>query len=167
MLKAVLIGYGYWGAKLARNLSCAPGCLLSMLCDASTDRLISARVNYPRLFVPPAWQAVVAHPEIDAVVIATPVAVQHEIALAALQVGKHVLVEKPIAQCSEKLQDLIKESERRKVVLMGDYTYLFAPPVRAIKNIVESGTMGRLKKLASRRLNTQGARKGTSVLWDL
>ena len=167
MLRVGLIGYGYWGEKLARNLSCAPGCLLSLLCDASTDRVWSARVNYPRLAVTSAWQAVVAHPGIDAVVIATPVAVQHEIALAALQAGKHVLVEKPITQCSKELQELIEESERRKVVLMGDYTYLFAPSVQAIKSIVVSGKLGRLKKLSSKRMNTLGARKGTNVLWDL
>jgi len=110
---------------------------------------------------------VIAAPHIDAVVVATPVQSHFELALAALRAGKHVFVEKPMARTSDQALSLIEESERRRLILMVDHTYVFSSAITRIAEAVRSGELGDLQSWDSTRLNLGLVRSDVNVVWDL
>ena len=167
MIRIGVIGWGYWGAKLTRNLDQTPGAVLAAIMDPSEDRLVQAAANHPAVPCTRESRSLFADPSIDAIVIAAPALRHFEIALAALRAGKHVLVEKPFVHNSESALHLIEEGERRDLVVMVDHTFLFGPPVRAIGRLFAEGSLGRLRSFESLRLNAGTIRDDMDVLWDV
>jgi predicted dehydrogenase len=167
MIRIALIGYGYWGTQLARNIAAVPGARLSLVCDPSSGSLGQCRLHHPDVAVNQNPEEAFNAPAIDAVVIATPAASHFALARAALRAGKHVLVEKPFATSVAQAEMLRDESIRRRRVLMVDHTYVLSPAVQAIRGLLETGVLGTPAFYDSARLNLGIIRSDVSVLWDL
>jgi predicted dehydrogenase len=162
-----IVGYGYWGPNLVRNFGEVAGSRVHAVSDTREERLQLAGTRYPAVATTVDWHALVADPAIDAVVIMTPVSTHFEIALEALQAGKHVLVAKPIATSSEQATRLLEEAKRRSLVLMVDHTFIYTGAVRRIKELVDGGGLGRLYYYDSVRVNLGLFQHDVNVLWDL
>ena len=162
-----MIGYGYWGPNLVRNFWETPGCQVRAVSDKREDQLARALARYPAITTATDCHAVIADPEVDAVVIMTPVSTHFELALEALQAGKHVLLAKPIATSSEQATVLIEEAARRRLVLMVDHTFIYTDAVRRIKQLVDDGSLGPLYYYDSVRVNLGLFQHDVNVLWDL
>jgi predicted dehydrogenase len=167
VLNIGLIGWGYWGPKLARNLAALPGVQIRAICDHNAANLRHASGEYPGVRVTQDDADLIDDPAVDAVVIATPAASHFDLARRALMAGKPVLVEKPLAISSEQAAQLIDTAARHRQVLMVDHTYAYADPVRQIKTLIETGQMGRLHYYDSTRANLGTFRPDVNVLWDL
>jgi predicted dehydrogenase len=167
VLRVGVVGCGYWGPKLIRNFSEIPGARVTAVCDLRADRL--AQVSWRG--APPALTSnagdLLASPDVDAVVIATPVATHFDLALRALEHGKHVLVEKPLAASSDLAERLIDEAARRHLVLMVDHTFVYSGAVRAIRRILGDGDVGDVLYYDSVRINLGLFQHDVNVLWDL
>ena len=162
-----VVGYGYWGPNLVRNFSDLPGAAVTAVADHRPERLEIARRRCPGAEMHTDAQALVASPDVDAVVIATPVATHFELAAAALRAGKHVLVEKPLASSSEQALILIEEAAVRRLVLMVDHTFVYTPAVQRIRELVAAGELGELYYYDSVRVNLGLFQHDVNVLWDL
>ena len=162
-----VVGYGYWGPNLVRNFAEVPGSKVLAISDLQPDRLAQAAARYPAINTTTDCHAVIADPTIDAVVIMTPVSTHYELAMEALQANKHVLVAKPIATSSEQAARLVDEAARRKRILMVDHTFIYTGAVRRIKELVDSGDLGRLYYYDSVRVNLGLFQHDVNVLWDL
>ncbi|HEV3096078.1 MAG TPA: Gfo/Idh/MocA family oxidoreductase [Candidatus Dormibacteraeota bacterium] len=162
-----VIGYGYWGPNLVRNFSEVPGSQVWAVSDKRPELLAQAHARYPAINVTADSHAMIEDPLVEAVVIMTPVSTHFDLAMEALQAGKHVLVAKPIATSSEQASRLIEEAARRRLVLMVDHTFLYTGAVRRIKELVDSGSLGRLYYYDSVRVNLGLFQRDVNVLWDL
>jgi predicted dehydrogenase len=160
-------GYGYWGPNLVRNFSLTPGARIVAVSDLSANRLADVQAHYPAIKTTPCYEDMLLDPEIDAVAIATPVSSHFRLAMQALEAGKHVLVEKPLALNSAQASLLVDEAERRGLVLMVDHTFVYHGAVRKIRELVESGQVGRLNYFDSTRVNLGLFQRDVDVLWDL
>ena len=161
-----VIGAGYWGPHLIRNLNEIPGGALSVIADLSEDRLEALRPRYPHVTLTTDHRQAFG-PETDAVVIATPVRTHFDLARSALMAGKHVLVEKPLTQNSDEARELIRVAEHNRVHLMVGHTFEYNPAVLALKELVERGVVGRVLYIDAARLNLGQYRSDVNVLWDL
>src|SRR5215475_11459576 len=162
-----VFGCGYWGAKHIRVACDIRDARMSMVADPRPDRLEYVRSQYPSVAV---WRdigAVLNSPSIDGVIVATPVETHFELARAALQAGKHALVEKPLAMTSAQCRELIAIAEERKRVLMVGHTFEYHPAVGFMRQMIQSGSLGELYYIDSRRLNLGLYRQDANVLWDL
>lgn len=167
MVNIGVIGYGYWGPNLVRNFVEAPDVTVMMVADLSAKQLQRVQSRYPAIQTTTDVQALIQHPQIDAVVIATPVSSHYALALAALQAGKHVLVEKPMASTTAEAQRLIEEAARRRLVLMVDHTFVYTGAVRKIAELVRTGELGDVYYYDSTRINLGLFQHDVNVLWDL
>lgn len=167
MLRIGLIGFGYWGPNLLRNFQTFPGARVIAVADRRLERLERLKTAEPdiRLTADPA--DVINDPEIDAVAIATPVATHHPFARAAIEAGKHVLIEKPMTISADEAADLVERAERRGVTLMVDHTFLFNASVRYIRDLVRRGDLGEISYIDSLRVNLGLFQPDVNVLWDL
>src|SRR3989304_9163727 len=162
-----LVGYGYWGPNLLRNLVASPGCNVMAVCDSNEEKLALAKQRYPHLEVVPGFEDLVALDSLDAVVIATPVFCHYPLAKRALALGKHVFIEKPMATSSREALDLVEAAERHHLTLMVGHTFLYSPPVNKIKELINSGELGDICYVASSRVNLGIHQPDVSVIWDL
>mgnify|MGYP000030776942 CR=1 FL=1 len=167
MLKIGVIGYGYWGPNLVRNFQEVEGAQVTYVCDLDPVRLQKAKARYPSVTTTRDVQEVFKSPDVDAVCIATAVSTHFDLAMQALKAGKHVLAEKPLADSSEKCDRLIDEADRRGRVLMVDHTFPYTPPVQKIKELVETGALGRIYYYDSTRINLGLFQRDMNVIWDL
>ena len=167
MIGVGLIGYGYWGPNLARNFHEALPGELRGVCDMQGQRLKGLERRFPKAYLTTSLDELLGRSDIDAIVIATPTASHFPIALAALQAGKHVFVEKPICSNSADAERLVDEAKKRDLVLMVDHTFVYTSAVRRIKDIVDAGTLGKLLYYDSVRVNLGLFQKDVNVLWDL
>lgn len=167
MVRIGVIGYGYWGPNLARNFAETKGAELAAVCDARPERLALARARHPQARALTAAAELLADPKLDAVAIATPVSSHFGLALAALEAGKHVLVEKPLAATSDEARRLVDAAERRGLRLMVDHTFAYTAAVRRIRELVRGGTLGAVYYYDSVRVNLGLFQHDVSVLWDL
>lgn len=167
MIRVGVIGYGYWGPNLVRNFMLAPGSAVTRVCDLRDERLTSLQKVYPSLKTCNRPADMINDPEIDAVVIATPVASHFELALSALQAGKHVLVEKPLASTSDQARRLVDEAAARKLVLLVDHTFVYTDAVRKIREIIASGELGQIYYYDAVRVNLGLFQHDVNVIWDL
>ena len=162
-----VVGCGYWGPLLVRNLKSVPNCKLKAVCDVSESRLEHLKALYPEI------EGVTDHEQflnglgLDAIVIASPVNYHYPLAKASLLAGKHTFIEKPMASSSAECEELIEIAERNGLVLMIDHTFLYSSPVRKIVEIVEAGDIGDIRYINSRRLNLGLFQKDINVAWDL
>lgn len=167
MIRIGVIGYGYWGPNLARNFATSDRMHLAAIVDRDADRRAIAARRQPDTPTHADARAVFDDPSIDAVAIATPVASHFALTRAALEAGKHVWVEKPIASTSDEARALIDLAAAKKRVLLVDHTFLYTPAVRKIREIVTSGRLGRLYYYDSVRVNLGLFQEDVNVLWDL
>jgi len=167
MIGIGVIGYGYWGPNLVRNFAEAKDARVVAVCDRRPQRLALAQSRYPAIRTYTDEKELLAAPDIDAVAIATPVHTHFDVAMAALQAGKHVLVEKPMAVSAEQAQRMIDEAEKRKLQLMVDHTFIYTPAVRKIKQIITDGELGDIYYYDSTRVNLGLFQHDVNVVWDL
>jgi predicted dehydrogenase len=162
-----IVGYGYWGPNLMRNFAELDGVELAWCADLRPERCALAKKRHPLVNVTANAADVLEDPSIDAVVIATPLATHHHLARAALQRGKHVLVEKPMTQTATEAEDLCDLAAENGRVLMVDHTFIYTGAVRKIREIVDVGELGDLHYFDSVRVNLGLFQPGSDVLWDL
>jgi predicted dehydrogenase len=158
-------GLGYWGPNLARNFGELAD--LRWLCDLSPDLLARASSRHPQARTTTDFDELLADPELDAVVIATPVVTHYELAKQALAAGKHVFVEKPQAQTSAEAEELLGLAQESELVLMPGYLLLYHPAVERLKELVAAGELGDLLYLYGNRQNLGQIRRDENALWSL
>ncbi len=165
-VRVAVIGCGYWGPNLIRNFSEIPGACLQLVCDLQQDRLDSIRRLHPRLETS-RDTAEVMESSVEAVAIATSVSSHYTLAKQALLSGKHVLVEKPLTTSSEEAMELTAIAEERKLVLMVGHTFEYHSAVEVLKNLIQSGQLGKVYYIYTSRLNLGLFQKDINVVWDL
>jgi len=166
-IKVGIIGLGYWGPNLIRNFSVSKNCKLIAIADLQTDKLKKYSNLYPGIETYTDANEIIKNPNIDAVVIATPVFTHFPLAKAALENGKHVLVEKPMTSSADEASQLIELAQKNKKVLMVDHTFLYTGAVQKIKELLDNGTIGKLRYIDSTRINLGLFQPDINVLWDL
>src|SRR5215213_4650503 len=167
MIKIGVIGYGYWGPNLVRNFMAAPGSAVTRVCDLRKERLSSLGKLYPGLKTCTDSSDLINDPQVDAVVIATPVSSHFELAMSALKAGKHVLVEKPLAARSDQARKLVDEAAARNLVLLVDHTFVYTDAVRKIRELISSGQLGEIYYYDAVRVNLGLFQHDVNVIWDL
>jgi len=167
MLTFGVVGCGYWGPNLIRNLNSLPDCEVKYVCDTRVERLAHMRHLYPQVTTTNRFNDLVDDPDVDAVIVAVPVRYHYEMAQKALEAGKHTFIEKPMARSSIECLRLIETAEQRRLTLMVGHTFVYSTPVRKIKEIVDSGQLGDIQYVSSRRLNLGLFQKDINVAWDL
>jgi predicted dehydrogenase len=166
-LEIGVVGVGYWGPNLVRNLSALADCTVREICDLKPERLEHMRKLYPHVRTSRDPDGLFSDEDIDAVVIATPVRHHYELAHRSLSAGKHTLVEKPIASSSEECRGLMELAEEMGLTLMVGHTFIYSQVVRQIKEIVDSGEIGEILHISARRLNLGLLQTDINVTWDL
>jgi len=167
MIRAAVIGYGYWGPNIVRNFKSCGAIDLACVCDMSPTQLELVQKAYPGLPTTGNLTEVLEDKTIDAVAIITPVASHFELGMAALRAGKHVWIEKPITASSEQARRLCEEAERQKRILFVDHTFIYTGAVGKLHEIAAAGEMGKLVCYDSVRSNLGLYRPDVNVLWDL
>jgi predicted dehydrogenase len=166
-VRVAAVGCGYWGPNVIRNLDALPNFDLCCICDADVERLRSVATRYPRAHATTRVDDLWEDPAIDAVYLATPVSTHDLLVERALQAGKHVLVEKPLATTVERAQALADLAAERNLTLMIGHTFVFSPPVRKVKELLDAGMIGPIYYVETTRVNLGLFQKDVSVLWDL
>jgi UDP-2-acetamido-3-amino-2,3-dideoxy-glucuronate N-acetyltransferase len=163
--KVAVVGCGNWGKNLVRNFYGLE--FLYGVCDLNKTTLQGLKKTYKNIFVTDHYPALLSNPEIDGIVISTPSASHFRLAEAALNAGKHVYVEKPVATSAEQTQALYKLSLESNLVLMVGHLLLYHPVVNRLKQLIQEGYLGKIKYIQSDRLNFNPNRQDKSVIWDL
>jgi len=167
LIRIGVIGYGYWGPNIVRNLRGLDGCQVSAVCDQSPAALKRVQQTHPDLAVTTKSSELFASPEIDAIAVVTPVGAHFELAKAALEHGKHVFIEKPFTATTAEAEELIELAARRNLKIMVDHTFLFTGAVRKIRELIDDGVLGSLYYYDSTRVNLGLFQHDVSVVWDL
>jgi predicted dehydrogenase len=166
-LELALAGLGYWGPNLARNLSDLSDARLSWLCDADPDRLARYGARYPEARTTTSFDDLIEDDAVVAVVVATPVVTHYDLARRALLAGKHVFVEKPLALSAHLAGELVALAEERSLVLLPGHLLLYHPAVAKLKELIDSGELGRLLYVYGNRQNLGQIRRDENALWSL
>ena len=167
MLRVAVVGLGYWGPNLVRNLHEVEGAEAALVCDLRPEALATIERRYPAVRTTTDFDAVLADATIDAVAIATPVSSHFELAARALESGKHVFVEKPLTASSDEALELIELADHHSLVLMPGHTFLYSPPVNMIRSLISSGELGEIYFISTSRVNLGLHQPDVSVAWDL
>jgi predicted dehydrogenase len=162
-----VVGLGYWGPNLLRGLMEVPGVDVRAVCDLDAERLSAFARRYPAATPTDHYEDLLADPQLDAIVIATPVFTHFELAGAALRAGKHTFVEKPFAPSTAQAEELIALASDRDLRLMCGQTFLYSPPVRAVKRLIDTNELGEIFFISSSRVNLGLHQRDVSVIWDL
>jgi len=162
-----VVGCGYWGPNLLRNFNSLEGCRVKSVCDSSRERLAHMKELYPGVQVTEEYSDLIGDQEIDAVVIATPVFTHHPLAMQSLNAGKHTFIEKPLADSVEHSRELVALARKKNLILMVGHTFIYTPQVKKIKEIIDSGDIGDVMYISSRRLNLGLFQKDINAAWDL
>ena len=166
MIRIGCVGLGHWGPNLARNVASAEGAVLQALCDAIPERLAQLGASFPAATTTTDLNELLADPHIDALILATPAATHFALAKAALEAGKHVLVEKPLAKTADECRTLIALAEERGLTLMVGHVFLYNAAVRRVKAMIDAGELGELYYVYSQRLNRGIVRQDVNALWN-
>ena len=167
MINVGVIGYGYWGPNVVRNLYSLDGCKVAGVCDRSGAAVARVRRTYPDLAVTSDAADLITSTKVDAIAVVTPVNTHFELAKAALENGKHVFVEKPFTATTEQADELIDLAERKRLKIMVDHTFLFTGAVRKMRELIDDGVLGDLYYYDSTRVNLGLFQHDVSVIWDL
>lgn len=162
-----VVGMGYWGPNLLRALIEIEDVEVRYICDRDADRLGVHGRRYPSVARVREIATVLDDPEVDAVVIATPVFTHFDLASRCLRAGKHTFVEKPLAPSAAEAADLVGIAEDGELMLMCGHTFIYSPPVRAVKALIDDGEIGDIHFISSSRVNLGLHQKDVSVIWDL
>lgn len=160
------LGCGYWGPNLLRNFSALPGCDVRYAVDASAERRAFVQSNFPRTTAVASADVVFDDPDVTAVIIATPAATHFALAKQALECGKHVLVEKPLATSVAEVDALGRCAEQRGLIVMAGHTFIYNPAVRYVKRLIDSGELGDVRYVYSQRLNLGRIRSDIDAMWN-
>jgi predicted dehydrogenase len=166
-VRVAVVGVGYWGPNLVRNLYELPTAEVVRICDMKSGPLNALQARYPGLPRTTRFQDLLDDRSIEAIAIATPVSTHYELASQALLAGKHVFVEKPIADSSALARELVDLAEQQDLVLMPGHTFLYSPPVNLIRSLIESGDLGDIYFVSTSRVNLGLHQSDVSVAWDL
>ena len=166
-MKLAVIGCGYWGPNLVRNFIQSNKVKELICCDLDQKRLARMKNLYPSITTTTNYEELLNMNDLNAVAIATPVRFHHPIAKEFLAKGKHVYVEKPFTHSYESALELVKLSEEKKIKLMVGHTFEYTAAVNKIKEIVESGELGKVLYISSIRLNLGLFQQDINVVWDL
>lgn len=166
-LRIAVVGAGYWGPNLARNFRHSPDWQLVAICDLDGDRAQRLADQVGGVRVVTDLTELLASDDIDAVAIATPARTHHAIARAALAAGKHVMVEKPLADTGERGLEMVQDASDRGLVLMADHTYCYTPAVLKIRELIAEGELGDILFIDSVRINLGLIQPDVDVFWDL
>lgn len=167
MIKIGVIGYGYWGPNLVRNFAELPGVTVAAVSDLDPKKLETVQRRYPAVKRTTDFQELLRDPDIDAIAVATPVSSHFALGMAALKAGKHLWLEKPMAETSLQARKLADEAERRKRVLIVDHTFVYTGAVRRMAEMISAGELGRIYYYDSIRVNLGLFQRDVSVISDL
>jgi predicted dehydrogenase len=162
-----VVGYGYWGPNLVRNFMETAGASVRYVIDQSEERLAPVRVRYPSIRTTTSLDEALRDEAVGAVAVATPVSTHFGLAMAALEAGKHVLVEKPMAATADEARRLERAAERRGLLLMVDHSFPYTGAVERIKQLVDAGELGEVYYYDSVRVNLGLFQHDVNVIWDL
>ncbi len=165
-LRFGVIGWGYWGPKIARNLDGLPHASVTLIADLDARRLATVSMNQPWVQTTTQLEQV-WHSDTDAVVIATPVRTHYQLAKEALLRGKHVLVEKPLTADVDEAEELVALAKEQKRTLMVGHTFEYNPAVNELRKLVRSGELGKIYCVEAERVNLGLFRSDINVIWDL
>ena len=161
------IGVGYWGPNLLRNFMANKNCDIKIVVDLSKERRHFVRDSYPSVRVSDRIEDIINDSDIEAVVIATPVATHFDLARQCLESGKHILVEKPLATTVEEVQQIGILAKEKALVAMVGHTFLYNSAVRYVKGLIDSGDIGEIRYIYSQRVNLGRIRNDVDALWNL
>ena len=167
MVGIAVIGVGYWGPNLVRNLASAPGGQLRALCDRAPKRLQEMGRLYPGVALTESVEEVLARADVDAVVLATPADTHYDLATQVLQSGRAVFVEKPLARSARECEALIELAARKDLVLMVGHTFEFNAAVEYVEGLIARRELGQIYYIYSQRLNLGVVRQDVNALWNL
>lgn len=162
-----VVGLGNWGPRLLRVLSEDSDVQVRWICDLDSSRLAKYRRRHPDARVTTRLGRILDDPDVDAVLLATSVETHYELAMRVLEAGKHVYVETPLAMAAELADDLAILGQARRRIVMCGHTFLYSPPVRAVKRMIDAGTLGDIYCISSSRVNLGLNDRAASVIWDL
>jgi len=166
-LRVAVVGLGYWGPNIVRVLHELPATEPVFACDIRPDALSALSARWPGVRLSARYDVVLENEDVDAVAICTPVSTHHELAAAALDAGKHVFVEKPLAASSAEAVELVKLAETKRRTLMPGHTFLYSPPVLFTRDLIKSGELGSIYFVSTSRVNLGLHQPDVSVVWDL
>jgi len=165
-LRFAVIGWGYWGPKIARNLDAIPHTMVTVVADMDARRLASIGMNHS--WIQRTTQVEdIFRSDVDGVVIATPVLTHYQLAKEALLHGKHVLVEKPLTANVAEAEELLALAEQQQRILMVGHTFEYSPAVNELRKLVQGGDLGKIYCIEAERLNLGLFRSDINVIWDL
>jgi predicted dehydrogenase len=167
LVKFGVIGYGYWGPNVVRNLDQLEGCTVITVCDRNSTARQRVHQTYAHVKVLSQTADLISSTEIDAIAIVTPVGSHYELTKAALQNGKHVFVEKPFTSDSNHAEELINLAAAKNLKIMVDHTFLFTAAVNTIRQLLDDGTLGKMYYYDSTRVNLGLVQDDVNVIWDL
>lgn len=167
MINVAQVGCGYWGPNLLRNFVANPDCNVLWVVETSSDRQDYVRSLYPAVKVTDNMEGILCDSEIDAVAIATPAQSHYDITMKALNAGKHVLVEKPMAMSVAEVEKIGVISRNNGLIAMAGHTFLYNSAVRHVKKLIDSGELGTIRYIYSQRLNLGRIRSDVDALWNL
>jgi predicted dehydrogenase len=167
MINIGIIGYGYWGPNLVRNFAETQGAAVAAVADLDAAKLAPVQRRYPAVKTTTDFQDLLKDPSIDAIAVATPVSSHFELGIAALKAGKHLWLEKPIAETSLQARKLVDEAERRQRVLIVDHTFIYTGAVGKMGEIIKGGELGRVYYYDSIRINLGLFQRDVNVISDL
>jgi predicted dehydrogenase len=165
-LRFGVVGWGYWGPKVARNLASLSDATVSRVADVDVRRLAAIGTSQPGIETTTDIQELMRS-DVDAIAIATPVRTHYQLARAALLHGKHVLVEKPLTASVEEAEELVALAEERQLILMVGHTFEYSPAVQELRKLIQNGDLGRIYCVEAERVNLGLFRNDINVIWDL
>jgi predicted dehydrogenase len=166
-VRMAVVGLGYWGPNILRNASEIEGIDVVMACDANLQALERQARRWQSIRLATSFDDVLNSSSVEAIVLATPIGTHYELAREALMAGKHVLVEKPLARSVDECHDLIQLADRQGLLLMPGHTFLYSPPVVAVKGLLDAGELGQVYFATSSRVNLGIHQRDASVVRDL
>jgi predicted dehydrogenase len=167
LVEVAVVGCGYWGPNLVRNLVENRACRRIVCCDLDSDQLERLSKRHPSLFYTTDLDEILKDSSIDAVMIATPVSTHYELATKAIRAGKHTFVEKPLTSTVEQAMELMEQADARGLTLMVGHTFEYSPPVLKIKELISQNELGTIYYISSTRVNLGLHQSDISVVWDL
>jgi predicted dehydrogenase len=167
MVKFGVVGYGYWGPNVVRNLDRLESAEVVAVCDKSAAARKKVAKAYPAVLVTQDAAELMSSPDIDAIAVVTPVWTHYDLAKAALENGKHIFVEKPFTSSAAQAQELVDLAARKNLKIMVDHTFLFTGAVQKIKQLLHEGALGKLYYYDSTRVNLGLFQHDVNVVWDL
>jgi predicted dehydrogenase len=167
MIGLGVVGYGYWGPNLVRNFSEVAGCRVVSVCDLRPERRALVGQRHPSVHVTADPEDLLRDPDVEAIVIATPVSSHFELAMRAMAAGRHVWVEKPLTVNSSQAARLVDQADRLGLTLQVDHTFAYTSAVRKMRELVATGDLGDIYYYDSVRVNLGLFQRDVNVLWDL